>query len=51
MNDDPVVEPEQDKVTLTITVDKDTAQLLQIMADENHKTVGQIIDLLMDDVR
>lgn len=48
---EPVVEPPKDKVTLTVTVDKDTAQLLQIMADGNHKTIGEIIDLLLEDAR
>lgn len=48
---EPVVEPADDKVTLTITVDKDTAQLLDIMAKGNHKTVGEIVDLLLEDAR
>ena len=48
---EPVVEPEKDKVTLTITVDKDTAQLLQIMADGWHISIGEVIDKLLEDAR
>lgn len=47
----PIDPPVDESVTLTVTVKTDTAQLLQIMADGNHKTVGQIIDMLIADVR
>lgn len=43
--------PVEQKVTLTITVDGETAQLLQIMADGWGKTVGEVIDKLMEDAR
>ena len=48
---EPVVEPANDKVTITVTVDKETKQLLDIMATGNHKTIGEIIDLLLEDAR
>lgn len=47
----PIDPPVDESVTLTVTVKTGTAQLLQIMADGNHKTVGQIIDMLIADVR
>ena len=48
---EPVVEPAKDKVTITVTIDKDTAQLLDIMAKGNNKTPGEIIDMLLEDAR
>lgn len=48
---EPVQEPASDKVTITVTVDKDTAQLIDIMAKGNNKTPGEIIDMLLEDAR
>lgn len=36
-------------VTITISVSSDTYQLLTIMANGWHKTIGQVIDALMED--
>ena len=40
-----------DRVTLPVRVTKETARLLQIMADGNGKEIGQIIDFLVEDAR
>ena len=40
-----------EKVKLEIEVDKETSQLLHIMADGNHKTIGEVIDMLLEDAR
>lgn len=44
-------EPAEEKVTLTVTVDRETAQLLQIMADGAHITIGEVVDMLLEDAR
>lgn len=40
-----------EKVMLEIEVDKETSQLLHIMAEGNHKTIGEVIDMLLEDAR
>lgn len=40
-----------DRVTLTVRVTKETARLLQIMADGNGKEIGDIIDLFVRDAK
>ena len=40
-----------EKVKLEIEVDKETSQLLHIMAEGNHKTIGEVIDMLLEDAR
>ena len=39
------------QVTVSVTVHEETWQLLQIMADGNHWSVGQVIDKLLEDAR
>lgn len=39
------------KVTLTVEVDPETAQLLQIMANGNNKSIGEVIDMLVEDAK
>lgn len=46
-----VEQPTEDKVTITLTVNRYTLDLLDIMATGNHKTMGEIIDMLMEDAR
>lgn len=46
-----IEQPPQDKVTITVTVDRETLELLDIMATGNHKTMGEIIDMLLEDAR
>lgn len=46
-----IEQPPEDKVTITITIDKDTLELLDIMATGNHKTMGEIVDMLLEDAR
>lgn len=46
-----IEQPPEDKVTITVTIDRDTLELLDIMATGNHKTMGEIIDLLLEDAR
>lgn len=46
-----VEQPPQDKVTITVTVDRETLELLDIMATGNHRTIGEIIDMLLEDAR
>lgn len=43
--------PTHNKVTATVTVDWKTMQLLEIMATGNNKTVGEVIDMLLEDAR
>lgn len=43
--------PEQKKVELSVKVNLDTYELLKIMADGNKTTIGEIIDLLLEDAR
>lgn len=43
--------PEQEKVTLSVVVNKDTAELLNIMATGWGKTIGEVLDKLMEDAR
>lgn len=43
--------PMQSKVTVSVTIDWDTMQLLEIMATGNNKTIGECIDLLLEDAR
>lgn len=46
-----VEQPPEDKISITITVDLETLELLDIMATGNHKTMGEIIDMLLEDAR
>lgn len=47
-----LVVPEQhSNVTISAVVRWDTLQLLEIMATGNNKTIGEIIDMLMEDAR
>lgn len=46
-----IEQPPQDKVSITVTIDKETLELLDIMATGNHKTMGEIIDMLLEDAR
>ena len=46
-----IEQPPEDKVTITVTVDRETLELLDIMATGNNKTMGEIIDLLLEDAR
>lgn len=39
------------KVSVTMTVMHDTYQLLTIMADGNHLTIGEVVDKLLEDAR
>ena len=48
---EPVEPKPNEKVSITVDVDKETYQLLQIMAQGAHKTMGEIIDLLLEDAR
>ena len=47
----PAPSPAGRKVRLSVEVDLETYQLLEIMAKGNHKTVGEIVDLLLEDAR
>lgn len=46
-----IEQPPQDKVSITVTVDRETLELLDIMATGNHKTIGEVIDMLLEDAR
>ena len=46
-----IEQPPQDKVTITVTVDRETLELLDIMATGNNKTMGEVIDMLLEDAR
>lgn len=46
-----IEQPPQDKVSITVTVDRETLELLDIMATGNNKTMGEIIDMLLEDAR
>ena len=46
-----IEQPPENKVTITVTVDRETLELLDIMATGNHKTMGEVIDLLLEDAR
>lgn len=47
-----LVVPEQhSKVTISAVVSWETVQLLEIMATGNNKTIGEIIDMLLEDAR
>ena len=48
---EPVDPKPHDKVSIAVDIDKQTYQLLQIMAQGNNKTMGEIIDLLLEDAR
>lgn len=48
---EPVEQKPDEKVSITVDVDKDTYKLLQIMAQGNNKTMGEIIDILLEDAR
>lgn len=48
---EPIEEQPNKKKRITVDVDEDTYQLLQIMATGNHKTMGEVIDLLLEDAR
>lgn len=48
---EPVDPKPNDKVSVTVDIDKETYQLLQIMAQGNGKTMGEIIDILLEDAR
>ena len=43
--------PSDNKVSITVDIDKETYQLLQIMSQGNGKTMGEIIDILLEDAR
>ena len=43
--------PAVEKVTLNVTVDRETAELLDIMSKGNNKTIGEIIDMLLEDAK
>ena len=43
--------PGADGVVITATVAPETYQLLEIMAEGNHLTIGQVIDMLLEDAR
>lgn len=47
----PIPQPEKKKVKLNIEVDEETYQLLEIMAKGNNKTIGEIVDMIMEDAR
>ena len=40
-----------EKVTLTVTVEKETETVLRLMADGWGKTIGEVIDALVEDVK
>lgn len=46
-----IEQPPQDKVSITVTVDRKTLELLDIMATGNNKTIGEVIDMLLEDAR
>ena len=46
-----IEQPPQDKVSITVTVDRETLELLDIMATGNNMTMGEIIDMLLEDAR
>ena len=46
-----IEQPPQDKVSITVTIDRETLELLDIMATGNNKTMGEIIDMLLEDAR
>lgn len=46
-----IEQPPEDKVTITVTVDRETLELLDIIATGNNKTMGEIIDMLLEDAR
>lgn len=46
-----IEQPPENKVTITVTIDKETLELLDIMATGNHRTMGEIIDMLLEDAR
>lgn len=46
-----IEQPPEDKVSITVTVDKETLEILDIMATGNHKTMGEVIDMLLEDAR
>lgn len=46
-----IEQPPEDKVSITVTVDRETLELLDIMATGNNKTMGEIIDMLLEDAR
>lgn len=43
--------PPEDKVSITVTVDRETLELLDIMATGKNVTMGEVIDLLLEDAR
>lgn len=47
----PIPQPEKKKVKLNIEVDEETYQLMEIMAKGNNKTIGEIVDMIMEDAR
>lgn len=48
---EPVDPKPNDKVSVTVDIDKETYQLLQIMSQGNGKSMGEIIDILLEDAR
>ena len=46
-----IEQPPEDKVSITVTVDRETLELLDIMATGNNKTMGEVIDMLLEDAR
>jgi len=49
--DEPPADPGAEKVTISITIRKDSKELLDIMAQGNHMTYGELIDLWLEDAR
>ena len=48
---EPVEQKPNEKVSITVDIDRETYQLLQIMAQGHNKTMGEIIDILLEDAR
>lgn len=48
---EPVIEPVDEKMTKTIVINKNTNSLLEAMASECGKTVGEVIDMLVEEAR
>lgn len=48
---EPVIEPVDEKMTKTIVINKNTNSLLEAMASECGKTVGEVVDMLVEEAR
>ena len=51
VTNEPVEQKPNEKVSITVDIDRETYQLLQIMAQGHNKTMGEIIDILLEDAR